>query len=75
MTSKTKSNFNQSNKQVYKYNIIKKPTEKFDHLTLLNSIKIDSNSLNGKIDEYYHIAIKFDRKRILHKYQFTIIND
>jgi len=75
MTSRTKDNFNSSNKQVYKYNIIKKPSEKLQPLALLNSIQINADSLNGKIDEYYHLSIKYNAKKTLHRIQFTIIDD
>ena len=55
MTSKTKGNFNSGNKQVYKYNIVKKPSETIEPLSLLNSIKMNADSLNGRIEEYYHL--------------------
>ncbi len=72
MTSKTKGNFNSGNKQVYKYNIVKKPSETIEPLSLLNSIKMNADSLNGRIEEYYYLIIKLDNKRTLHRLQFTI---
>ncbi len=72
MTSKTKGNFNSDNKQVYKYNIVKKPSKTIEPLSLLNSILINADSLNGRIEEYYYLVIKLDHKRTLHRLQFTI---
>ena len=72
MTSKTKAQFNQSNKEVYKYNILKKPTEKLNPLEILNSIQMNADSLNDKIDEYYHVKIPLDKSRALHRIKFTL---
>ena len=72
MTSKTKAQFNQSNKEVYKYNFLRKPTENVNPLEMLNSIQKDADSLNDKIDEYYHVKIPLDHKRALHRIKFTI---
>lgn len=72
MTSKTKSLFNKDNDQVYKYNIVKKPSEEINVLELLNSIQKGSETLNGKIKEYYHQKVLLDAKRTIHRIQFTI---
>ena len=75
MTSKTKDNFNESNKKVYKYNVVKKPSVKIIPLDILNSIQMGADSLNGKIDEIYYIEQKLDAKRTIHRFKFTIIDD
>ena len=72
MTSKTKTTFNLNKKQVYKYNIVKIPTKKIDHLNILNSIQLNTTILNDRIDEYYYVEVKLDRKRTIHRFQFTI---
>ena len=72
MSKKTLKKFNLAKKQVYKYNIIRKPEKKLDVLELLNSIQMNDDSLNGKIDEYLHGKQNVDKKRLLHKIQFTI---
>ena len=72
MASRTKDIFNQSEKQVYKYNVVKKPTITINPLDILNSIQMNTDSLNGRIDEYYHLIIRLDAKRTLHRIQFTV---
>ena len=72
MTEKTKDTFNLANKQVYKYNIVKKMNEKIDKMALLNSIQINADTLNGQIDEFYYISKRLSPRLTIHQFQFTI---
>jgi len=72
MTEKTKETFNIANKEVYKYNIVKKRNEKIDKMAVLNSIQINADSLNGKIDEFYYISKRLSPRITIHQFQFTI---
>ena len=73
MTEKTKSTFNLSNKEFYKYRkVYKGRVSDVNHLETLNSIQLNSESLNGKIDEYYPKKIILGPGIFIMEYCFTI---
>lgn len=69
---KNKEDFNLSNKKIYKYNIILKSNDPFNPVEILDSINIDNEKIENKIEEFFYYIIKFDRKRYLYKFQFIL---